>query len=710
MLIRLILICIKLNTMNRYTPLFIALVLTTFCQKGWAEEKPKILDSVEVKGFPFRYQPDQTTTAMKTETALIDVPQAVNVVTEQQIEDQAMVGMADVLRYVPGAGMAQGEGHRDAPVLRGNLSTSDFYTNSIRDDAQYYRDLYNVTQVEILKGPNALIFGRGGTGGIINRIIKEADGIDRNDFLLRAGSYAFYRAQADVGDTANDNLAYRFNALYENSGSFRDGVTTELAGLTPSMAFGVGADSRMVLTAEGYYDRRTVDRGIPSFQGRPLQTPRSLFFGSAEDSNASTDIGSLEVLFEGNYGGALLTNRTRIAQYDKFYQNIFPGKVNADASLVQISAYNNETSRTNWFNQTDYVFDAVTGSISHLLVTGLEIGQQETSNFRNTGYFGAAGSTQTIEWVNVGDPKPLLPISFRQSATDADASSDAFNTAVYIQDQMAFGEHWQFILGLRMDWFSLDYDNHRNQTRTSENFHALSPRAGLIYNPIETVSIYAAYTESFLPRAGEQLSSLTPVNANLDPESFDNSEIGVKWQITDGLFTSLAIYQLNRGNVAVNDPANPGQFLLLDAQKNQGLEWEITGNLTESLQFVAGYAYQDASYTRDVSSTVSKGTVLPLVPEHSGYVWGLWNINSRWGIGLGMNSQSQVFTSTTNDVILPGFARFDGAVYFTQSDRVKWQVNIENITDRGYFSTAHNDNNISIGTPRVVQLTANLSF
>jgi catecholate siderophore receptor len=141
--------------MIRHSPLFIALFLTVFPLYGWAEEKPKTLDSVEVKGFPFRYQPDETTTAMKTETALIDVPQAVSVVTEQQIEDQAMVGMADVLRYVPGAGMAQGEGHRDAPVLRGNLSTSDFYTNSIRDDAQYYRDLYNVSQVEILKGPNA---------------------------------------------------------------------------------------------------------------------------------------------------------------------------------------------------------------------------------------------------------------------------------------------------------------------------------------------------------------------------------------------------------------------------------------------------------------------------------------------------------------------------------------------------------------------------
>jgi catecholate siderophore receptor len=688
------------------------LLLALLTGPAFAESSPApaVLDTVKVTGFPMRFQADETTTAMKTETALIDVPQALSVVTEQQIEDQAMVGMADVLRYVPGAGMAQGEGHRDAPVLRGNLSTSDFYSNGIRDDAQYYRDLYNVSQVEILKGPNALIFGRGGTGGIVNRVIKEADGIARTDFLLRAGEYGFYRAQADVGAAADDNLAYRFNALYENAGSFRDGVGTELAGLTPSIAFGLGADSRMVLTAEAYRDRRTVDRGIPSFQGRPLETPRSLFFGDAADSDASTDVGSLEILIEAGFGNALLTNRMRIAEYDKFYQNIFPGRVNADASLVSISAYNNTTERSNWFNQTDLVGEFATGAVSHKLLGGMELGWQETHNFRNTGFFGAPGSTQTVEWVGVSNPKPSLPIRFRQATADADADSQAFNTAVYAQDQMRFGAHWQLIVGLRMDWFDLDYDNNRNGVRTSEDFSALTPRAGLIYNPVDSVSLYAAYSESFLPRAGEQLASLTPANANLDPESFENAELGVKWQINEWLFTSLAVYRLDRGNVAVTDPDDPGRFLLIDAQRNQGLEWEITGNLTENLLLTAGYANQDASYTRDISSTVTAGTVLPLVPEHSGYLWGMWTINPRWAVGLGMNSQSRVYTSTSNAVALPGFTRFDGALFFNQSETLEWQLNIENLSDRHYFSTAHNDNNITIGTPRTVLLSANLRF
>ena len=149
---------------------------------------------------------------------------------------------------------------------------------------------------------------------------------------------------------------------------------------------------------------------------------------------------------------------------------------------------------------------------------------------------------------------------------------------------------------------------------------------------------------------------------------------------------------------------------MIDAQRNQGLEWEITGNLTENLLLTAGYANQDASYTHDISSTVTAGTVLPLVPEHSGYLWGMWNINPRWAVGLGMNSQSRVYTSTSNAVVLPGFTRFDGALFFNQSETLEWQLNIENLSDRHYYSTAHNDNNITIGTPRTVLLSANLSF
>lgn len=688
--------------------LSLSLALTSLAQAS--PEDPSVLDKIEVKGFPFRYQASDPSSAMKTETALKDTPQAVTVVTEQQIDDQALHGMADILRFVPGVGMAQGEGHRDAPVMRGNISTSDFFTDGIRDDVQYFRDLYNVSQVEVLKGPNAMIFGRGGSGGVINRVSKQADGGHHQSFSFQAGSADFLRAEADVGEALSDTVAYRFNAMLENAGSFRDDVSSNLRGFAPGMAFGIDGDTRVVLSAELFKDTRTVDRGIPSYLGKPLDTRRSLFFGKVQDSTADADAASFEALIEHDMDGAVLRNRTRIADYGKFYQNVYPGAVNAGGTGVEILAYSIRTDRTNLFNQTDYVVDIVRGDVTHRIVAGAELGRQNTANFRETGYFGAIGSMQTSELVPVGNPVPTLPVNFRQSASDADNQGTAETAAVYVQDQIHIGERWQIIAGLRFDRFTMDFHNKRSGTRIETVDTLFSPRAGVIYRPSEALSFYASYAESFVPRAGEQLASLTPSTANLAPEAFANSEIGMKWQLSKGLFTSVAVYQLDRNNVAVTDPADPTQTLLIDAQRSRGLEWEIGGNITRNLQIVAGYAYQDAELTRALSVSVPAGTVLPLVPEHSGYVWGRWDINARWGLGFGINGRDKVFTTTSNKVRLPGYSRIDAAVYYKASEHLKLQANIENLADRRYYASAHNDNNISFGSPREVKLSAHLDF
>lgn len=693
--------------MNRLNYLYFSIAIALGSSVSSAADL-NTLDKVEVKGFPFRYQGDAPTSATKTETELKDLPQSVSVVTEQQIQDLALHGMADVLRYVPGATMAQGEGHRDAPVLRGNVSTGDFYTDGIRDDIQYYRDLYNVSQVEVLKGPNAMIFGRGGSGGVINRVTKQANGNTVKALNLQAGSDSFYRAQADFGDAITDNVAYRVNALFENAGSFRDGVSSELVGITPSFAFGIGENSRMVLNAEYFTDNRTVDRGIPSYQGKPLNTQHHTFFGDADTSNASTDVASFDALYEYDFDGAVLRNHFRIANYDKFYQNVYPGAVNAAGTQVSISAYNNDTDRQNIFNQTDYIFDIKQTNVTHRMLIGMELGNQDTQNYRETGYFGSPLSTTTSEMVSVDNPVPTMPIYYRQSSTDADNTGVAKIAAVYVQDQMHIGEHWQIIAGLRYDYFNMDFTDNRTG-RVEQTDYTFSPRLGVIYQATPELNLYASYSSAYVPRAGDQLSSLTLSNANLEPEQFINTEIGMKWQLSQGIFTSLALYNLDRNNVAVSG-STPGQSLLIDAQNSKGLEWEIGGNITKQLQVTAGYAYQDAEITETISSSALKGATVALVPKNSGFVWGRWDINAMWGVGLGITSQSSVYTTTSNKVKLPGFTRVDSAIYFTQNQYIEWQLNIENMTDKYYYSSAHNDNNISIGTPRAYILSANINF
>ena len=193
-----------------------------------------------------------------------------------------MQNLADVARYVPGAGMAQGEGNRDTIILRGNSSTADFFVDGVRDDVEYFRDIYNVNRVEVLKGPNAMIFGRGGAGGVVNRVTRQA-GWDRvGEVSLQAGSWNNARLSADLGGPVNDKVAARATGMYEDSESYRDGVKLERHGINPTAAVQLSDNTQLRLGYEYYDYDRTADRGIPSLNGRPYEVDESTFFGDPD--------------------------------------------------------------------------------------------------------------------------------------------------------------------------------------------------------------------------------------------------------------------------------------------------------------------------------------------------------------------------------------------------------------------------------------------
>ena len=234
---------------------------------GEAPKRPaQNIATVEVVGkAEYHYVEHSSSSATRTDTPLVDVPQALTVLTKDLIKDTGARSLAETLQYVPGAGVAQGEGHRDAPVLRGNTSTADLFVNGMRDDVQYYRDLYNVERVEVLKGPNAMIFGRGGAGGVINRVTRLAGDRPQREFSLQTGSWDRARVTADVGDEFGDDLAFRITAMVEDSGSFRDGVELRRWGLNPSLSLQWGERTRLVADVEHFDDDRTTDRGVPSW-------------------------------------------------------------------------------------------------------------------------------------------------------------------------------------------------------------------------------------------------------------------------------------------------------------------------------------------------------------------------------------------------------------------------------------------------------------
>ena len=675
---------------------------------------PIDLDKVEVVGQ--RYLPDyatrKTRSATKTDTPLLDVPQAVTVVTDKLVADQAMTSLSDAFRYMPGVGLAQGEGNRDTPVLRGNSSTADFFVDGIRDDVQYIRDTYNLERVEALKGPNALAFGRGGSGGVVNRVTRQADGQSHRAASLQVGSGDRRRGTLDYGDGIGDGGAgFRVNSVFEDSASFRNGYSVERYGINPTFGFDIAPGTRVELSYEHFHDERVADRGVPSLDGRPVDTDPSTFFGNPDESPVEATVDAFDAVLTHAFGEHLqLRNHFRYADYDKFYQNVFPGAVDAATQTVAISAYNNTTARRNLFNQTDLVWETTTGAIRHTVLAGAEFGRQVTDNRRMTGYFGAPDSTTTSIRVPLASPTTSEIPLFRPSATDADNHGVAKVAALYLQDQVEFSPQWQAILGLRYDDFRVDLRNNRTGATVSSEDGLLSPRAGLVYKPLDWVSLYASYSMAYQPRAGEQLASLTASNAALDPETFRNREIGAKWDIRPDLQASLAVYRLDRGNVAVTDPADATRMILVDGQSTEGVELGIAGRITESWQVMGGYAYQDGEITTTQSATAVAGNRLAQLPRHSASLWNRYDVNASFGVGLGIIHRGAIYANVDNLVTLPAFTRFDGAVYWTLNPSVQLQLNIENLGNKRYFASAHSNNNLSPGTPRSAWLTMNVHF
>ncbi len=657
------------------------------------------------------YASQRSVTATKTDTALLDVPQSLSVVTRELIDDQAMQGIGDITRYVPGAGIAQGEGNRDTPVLRGNSTTADFFVDGIRDDVQYFRDLYTVDRVEVIKGPNAMIFGRGGSGGLVNRVTKQASGATTREISLQLGSWSQLRSTLDLGEAVTPTFAYRVTALFEDADSYRDDVTLRRYGVNPTVAWRLAPLTTLRAGVEHFHDERIADRGVSSFQGRPLRTAASIFFGDPAQSPVDATVNSAFVVLDHSFANRVaLRNHTRFGRYDKSYQNVFPGTVNTAGTTVALSAYNQATDRDNLFNQTDLVLPFTTGSVKHQVLTGLELGRQETDNLRLTGYFTTISPTTTSISVPLTSPRTALPVSFRPSATDAHNHGVAQTVAVYAQDQITLLPQLMAVLGVRFENFTVDFRNLRNASTVDSTDRLLSPRAGLIYKPAADLSLYTSYSTSYVPRAGEQLSSLTLTNRAFDPESFTNYEVGAKWDFRPDLAFTAAVYRLDRSNVVITDPADATKSLLVDGQRAHGLELGLTGRLTHRWSVVGGYAYQDGTIKTTQSATIVAGARLAQLPRHTFSLWNRYDLSRAWGLGLGTIYRDEIFASTDNTVRLPSFVRFDAALFHRFNDRLRAQLNVENLLDRAYYSSAHSNTNLTPGSPRALRVSLTTRF
>ena len=668
------------------------------------------LHEIEVKdNLAKTYLKKTTSTATKTDTRIRDIPQSISVITEEQIKDQSLLGLKDAIQYSPGVMAGQGEGNRDSIWFRGNQSTSDLFVDGVRDDVQYYRDLYNIDRVEVLMGPNGMIFGRGGVGGVINRVVKEAAWENKNEIKIQGGAYDHKRSSVDLNNRIDETLAVRVNAMIEDSGSFRQGVESERKAINPTFTFKPSDKTKVVVGMEYFNDKRTSDRGIPSvsngLQSYPYSTSRSTFFGNASQSPNEAIVKNGYAIIDHTFdNGVSVKNHTRFSDYDKYYQNVYANS-QVSNGLVTIDGYYDNTQRQNFFNQTDLTYNFKTGSVSHKLLTGLEIGLQENENYRilATPISGVAASN------------PFASLTFNSSKS-RNTSTDISNQAIYIQDQIYLNEQFQIIAGLRYDKFKTKFNDSVAPVNSATiNDQFISPRVGLVYKPIEPVSLYTNYSLSYLPRTGEQLTSLTSSIKSFDPEKFTNIEAGIKYDLLQSFSISSAIYRLERSKMAITDPSNSSNTIIVDGQVTKGFELGVAGKLFDSYSMYGGYTYQDAEITKNQggSTPIASGATLGHVPKHTFSLWNKYEINETWSAALGVVSRSDMYAATpttTTAVNLPGYTRLDAAIYANINKQTKLQLNIENLLDKTYYQSAHNNNNIMYGYPLTARATVTYTF
>ncbi|HVF37471.1 MAG TPA: TonB-dependent siderophore receptor, partial [Sphingomicrobium sp.] len=582
-------------------------------------------------------------------------------------------------------------------------------------DVQYFRDFYNVDRIEVLKGPNAMIFGRGGGGGIVNRVTKRSSVNQYRQLVGSVDSFGGVRLTGDFDQPLSATIGGRLNVMYENGDSFRRHIDLERYAVYPTVGTMVGSDTRIDLGYEYLHDRRTTDRGVPSrSDGNPLTVDAPIegrdrtFFGDPVDSFANADIHVASLAVEHRLSeGLTLRNRTQYGNYDKFYQNIYPNAAAQDRDgagpqpvTVRLAAYNDTTTRKNLFSQTDLIWESNFGGIDQTLLFGFEFGRQKGHNQRRNGVF------STPMDVPLTDPTVDASVAFTGGGANNGIKTSV--AAAYIQDQIRFTDWLELVAGLRFDRVAIDVGNRNSGLNFDRTDELWSPRLGLIVKPRPNLSLYASYSRSYVPQSGDQFNSLDVTLETLKPERFDNYEMGAKWEPVEGLLATAAVYRLDRSNTRAAGPV-PGTIVLTGEQRSKGVELGLERSISADWQISAGYSWQKAEITENTTAAPA-GRRVPLVPRHSASLWTRYDFTSRLGAGLGVIARSKSYASISNAVKLPGYARVDAALFYEIADGIEAQLNAENIFGADYFPTAHNDNNIAPGAPANVKASVRFGF
>lgn len=656
------------------------------------------------------YRVRNSSTGTKTDTALRDIPQSIQVVPRQVLEDQNVTRLEEAIRNVPGVNTTFPPNFSNGSffAIRG-FTTRDDSGNILRNGlpdflATRQLDFSQIEQVEVLKGPSSVLFGRANPGGTINLITKQPLRDPFYEATASVGNYSYYRGTVDLSGPLEDSkqVLYRVNAAYQNIGSFTDFKNSERLFVAPVISWAISDRTKLTLEGEYSSSENEVDLGLPA-AGTVLPNPngripltRSITEPSAKPFDV--DLYRIGYTLEHKFSDSLsLRNAFRVSSFYGTEDHVFGTGFEPDNRTLNRSFTTRTIDQSSYNFAVDLVNKFSTGSIGHQVVFGVDLSRFETSRFRGVG--------RSIASIDVFNPVYGQPLGAASVSYDNGNSTDALG--IYIQDQVTLVENLKLLLGVRFDTFNQTSKDFLENTETNVSGDAFSPRVGIVYQPVKPVSLYANYSSSFTP-----VTEIALDGSTFDPERGRQYEIGVKVDFSDRLSATLAFFDLTRSNVLVNDPNDPSFSIQTGEQSSQGIELSIGGEILPGWNIFAGYAYTNAKVSEDTDPNLVDNR-LENAPENSFNFFTTYEIQQGdlkgLGIGLGFFFVGDRQGDLANTFTLPSYLRTDASIFY-KKERLRAQVNFRNVFNVDYYESAFGDFFVFPGEPFTVQGTISWQF
>lgn len=682
------------------TKLALAVAVMACMPEAGLAQQGTLIDEILVTGRRHSVRPEIATGATRTQTAIEDIPQAIQVIPREIIDEQQIFRLGDVVANVSNVQQGGTQGNRSELFMVRGFELSSYAVDGIltgpaQSFTETIRDLANVAQVEVLKGPASVLYGRGEPGGTINIVTRRPSNEMGVEAMVQANDYGLRRAQATATGPVSGSLAARFSLAAQETGSFRDfQADGSRVFFAPSVSWRPDSATRADFDYE-YMDQTSPgDRGLLVIGGE-VRGPVSRSFGEPWSKNRGR-LHTIRGRIEHDLTSWLTLRQIVSQQTGDSGRTVadFTGLSADGSSLLRRGVRQAQDIRTTT-SQSEMLLRFNTGNIRHLLLAGFE-------------YVDA--SRDTLEWrASLASISVTNPVQGGQPGTFSLARTinvKARFLAPYVQDQISVADSIDIVAGLR--WDDVEQTTIDNDNDTVENGQRLSPRLGIAWHPVAAIALYGNWSTSFRPRSASLFDGTTA-----PPETGRQFEAGIKWTPANGrIIASAAVFDITKNNVASTDPDNSGYVVVTGQQRSRGVEFDVSGEILPGWRTTAAAGYLDAEVTRD--TVVAVGNRLRGIPRYSGSLWTTYRFKdgalSGLMIGGGATHVGKRAGNLANTYSIPGYTRFDVTAGYTIADRYRLSVIVRNLTDRFYIEQPVALTTNYPGAPRTISGSLSVEF